>query len=181
MIAPTEPIAAGTSLAEIEKSTRRYADARGQLAEIVAGLNHEIEALKRKALPLIKASVNRTAEREAELRALIEASPALFTKPRTVIFHGIKVGFQKGKGTLEIPDPEDTLARIRRMFAEEAGNYIAVKESPSKGALINLSAAELKKLGCLVSDTGDEVVIRPTDTAVDKIVDALLKDATATE
>jgi hypothetical protein len=36
----------------------------------------------------------------------------------------------------------------------------------------------LKKLGCTVRDTGDEVVIKPVDGDVDKIVRALLKDAT---
>jgi hypothetical protein len=33
-------------------------------------------------------------------------------------------------------------------------------------------------VGCSVLDAGDAVVIRPTDSEVDKLVDALLKGAT---
>ena len=41
--------------------------------------------------------------------------------------------------------------------------------------------AELKKVGCTVVDAGDAVVIKPTDSEVDKLVDTLLKGATETE
>ncbi len=56
---------------------------------------------------------------------------------------------------------------------------IATSERPAKEALANLTAAELKKLGISVTDGGDAVFIKPADSAVDKMVDALLKDATA--
>ncbi len=179
MIASTETqTAAGKpSLAEIEKLTGRYAEARDVLTNYVDTLNEKIEALKRAAMADIKRAVARTAEREAELRAAVEAAPELFTKPRTVIFHGVKVGFQKAKGTLEIPDPEETLIRLKRMFASSAAQYTHLKETLDKEALAGLSADALKKLGCTLADTGDQIVIKPTDGAVDKIVNALLKDA----
>ena len=42
-----------------------------------------------------------------DLRAALAASPELFVKPRTQIFHGIKVGFVKGKGKPVAPSPKE--------------------------------------------------------------------------
>ena len=46
------------------------------------------------------------------------------------------------------------------------------------GALGDLLADELKKLGISVTEGGDAIFIKPVDSAVDKLVDALLKEAT---
>jgi hypothetical protein len=43
--------------------------------------------------------------------------------------------------------------------------------------LKNLTVAELKSLGCTVEETGDRVVVRFADKEVDKLVNALLKNA----
>ena len=40
------------------------------------------------------------------LRALIEESPELFEKPRSVVLHGIKLGYQKGKGGIVWDDAD---------------------------------------------------------------------------
>lgn len=170
---PTLQQSTPTTLAEIEKRTRAYADARDVLSGYVTTLNDKIETAKRNALADIKRAVNRTAEREAELRFTIETAPELFERPRTVIFHGVKVGFQKGKGTLEVPDEDRTRALVRKLFPD----CLRVKESLNKEALADLAVADLKRVGVNVTETGDVVVIKPTDTAVDKIVNALLKDA----
>ena len=37
--------------------------------------------------------------------------------------------------------------------------------------------AELKRIGVTVEETGDQIVIKPTDSEVDKLVNALLADA----
>ena len=55
---------------------------------------------------------------------------------------------------------------------------INVTETPIKKAIEQLSVSDLKKIGCLVTDAQDEVVIKATDTEVDKLVTALLKGAT---
>lgn len=166
------------TLSEIEARAKRYAEAREKLAEIVAGLNAELEALKRGRLPELKRAVARAAEHHEALKSLIEQAPDLFVKPRTVVFHGIKLGYQKGKGRIEWDDPERVVALIRKHFPEQADVLIATTERPAKEALNNLTAADLKKLGISVAEGGDAVFIKPVDSAVDKMVDALLKDAT---
>jgi hypothetical protein len=97
-------------------------------------------------------------------------------KPRTVILHGIKVGYRKATGKIEFDDAEQVVKLIRKHFPDQFDVLVKVEETPVKKALANLTAAELKKLGIEVSDSGDEVEIRDTASDVDKLVSALLKD-----
>lgn len=169
------------TLTDLQPLTKACADVRGQLAAIVTELNSTIEAAKRKKMAVIRELVSRYADRESALRAVIEKNPQLFITPRTVVFHGIKIGLQKGKGGIEFDDPDKVLTRIRAEYGDDAIGLIHVVETPDKKMLADLPADELKKLGCTVVNTGDEVIIRPTDTNVDKLVTALLKSATETE
>ena len=167
------------TLDQIESITKTYADSHGELAEKVQSLTDQIEALKRRHLPAIKRAVERAAEHKAALAAAVASTPALFAKPRTVIFHGIKVGLQKGKGGITFADADRVVQLIHKHYPEdEAGALLHVTEKPDKDALGKLPVAELKKLGCEIEDAGDAVVIKPAAGEVDKIVNALLKGAT---
>jgi len=170
-----------TTLIDIELRAKAYAEQRAKLAEAVQTLNDEIVAAKKMHLPAIKRALAKAAERQAELQALIETAPALFVKPRTVILHGVRCGFVKSKGVIEIPDSARTVALIRRYLPEQAETLIRTVEQPHKPSLAQLSVADLKRIGCTVAETGDEVVIKAVDSEVDKMVDALLKDAVETE
>lgn len=165
------------SLADIETSARRYAEAREHLTGIVASMNEGIEAIKRDNMKRLKKAVVAAAERHDALKGLIEQAPELFVKPKSVVFHGIKLGYQKGKGKIEWDDPERVVALIRKHFPQQADVLISTKHVPAKDALNQLTAAELKRVGVSVVEGGEAVFIKPTDSAVDKMVDALLKDA----
>ncbi|HSH71574.1 MAG TPA: host-nuclease inhibitor Gam family protein [Methylophilaceae bacterium] len=167
------------TLVAIESKTKEFADARAKLAVIVTALNDSMEALKRQYMADLKRAVAATAKRQDELKGLLEASPELFAKPRSVIFHGIKVGYAKGKGKIEFTDPEQVVKLIKKNYKkDEWETMINVTETPIKKAIEQLSVSDLKKIGCLVTDAQDEVVIKATDTEVDKLVTALLKGAT---
>lgn len=166
-----------TTLAEIEQHTRRYADARAVLAARVQALQDDIEQAKRRKLPGIKKAVAAAAEARDRLQAAIEESPELFQRPRTLVIAGIRVGYTKGAGRLRFDDPARVVALIRRHYPEQAEALIKVTETPIRKALGNLSVAELKRIGVTVEETGDAVVIKPTDSEVDKLVNALLADA----
>ena len=167
-----------TSLTEIELSTKSYADAREELTKVVNRVNQLQEKIHARYLRDIKRLLAKAAERQVKLAALIEGSPTLFTKPRTLIVHGIKIGFRKGKGGIEWDDDAQVVKLIKKLFPEQADLLIHTEETPVKNALSELPAADLKRLGITVEDTGDVVVIKPVDSAVDKIVKALLKNAT---
>ena len=167
-----------TTMNDIEQRTRALADARDVLTAIVTGLNESIEALKRDRIKDLKVAVRRCAEQHDKLKSLIEQQPELFAKPKTVVFHGFKVGYRKGTGGLEFDDEEQVVKLIRRHFPEQFDVLVKTTAKPIKKALEQLTAAELKKVGVTVEDTGDVVFIKPTDSAVDKLVDQLLKSAT---
>lgn len=52
------------------------------------------------------------------------------------------------------------------------------KKKPAKDALKQLGVKDLARLGVTLIDAGDEIVIKPVDGEIDKLVNALLKDAT---
>lgn len=168
-----------TTLSEIDSRAKLYADAREDLAAIVTALNAGIEALKRDSMPKVKRALARASTHHDRLHTLIESAPELFVRPKSVVFHGIKCGYQKGKGKINWDDPEQVVRLIKKHFPEQADVLIATKEKPVKTALNGLTAAELKKLGINVTEGGEAIFIQPTDSAVDKLVDALLKVATA--
>lgn len=167
------------TLSEIDSAAKQLALSRDLLAELVRNLNDGIETIKRRCLPTIKRAVNNCAAEHANLKAAIEESPGLFEKPRTHNLHGIKCGYAKGTGAVTIDDAENTVALIRKHFLDQFDVLVKTKETPRKKVLAEqLTVAELKKIGCTVDETGDHVVIKFTDSAVDKAVAALLKDAT---
>ena len=170
-----------TQLTDIEQRAKAFSDARSAVSSIVTELNEGIEALKRENMPSLKKAIARAAEKHDNLKAIIDANPGLFVKPRTVVFHGVKLGYAKGKGGIAFDDAAQVVKLIRKHLPEAADTLIKTTEEPVKGALAQLTVAELKKLGCHVVDASDAVVIKPTDSEVDKLVDALLKRATEGE
>jgi hypothetical protein len=167
-----------TTLTDIETQAKRYADARDKVAGIVTALNDGIEALKRAEMPRLKKAIAAAAEHHDALKTLIEAAPELFQKPKTVIFHGLRLGLMKGKGGIAWDDADAVIAAIQKHLPEQAEALIRWTGKPLKEAINQLDVATLKKIGCRVVDTGEQVVIKPVDSAVDKMVDALMKDAT---
>ncbi|MGA0610533.1 hypothetical protein [Caldimonas sp. KR1-144] len=164
-----------TTLDEIGDAARVLSERRARLRTLVEALTRGLEALKTDSLPEMRVAITEATQAWESLRDLVEANPQLFKKPRTVALHGIKVGFEKGKGGLEIVDPDRTVALIRKHLPDQADVLIATKEAPAKDALAQLSAEQLKKVGVNVKGTGDQVVIRPADGEIDKLVKALVK------
>lgn len=163
------------SLDPIDAKARVYSEARDRLAASVAELNDAIAALKRNQLPVIKRHLRRAFELENELRGLVEANPHLFTKPRTVVLHGVKLGFQKGAGAISFDDADHVCRLVEKKLPELADVLIVTTKKPVKKALQQLTVQQLKAIGCQVEEAGDRVVVKAVDSAVDKLVSALLK------
>ncbi len=163
-------------LALIEGHAKNYRAARDLLADRVHQLQGQIDALRRQADPLIRSALQAAKAAESELSASIQAAPQLFRKPRTHVFHGVRVGIEKGKGALVIEDEAKTIRLIRKTFDEEQADLlIKVTERVVKKAASGLAANDLKRLGMHITTAVDAVVVRPTDSELDKMLDALLK------
>jgi hypothetical protein len=167
------------SMKNIENLARDLSDARSSLNERVTAYQDELERVKRRLLPGIKRAAEAGAQARDRLQAEIERVPHLFSKPRSVILHGIRVGYQKAKGSIEWDDADKVVALIRKHLPDQVDVLVKVEEKPVKSALAQLSAADLKRLGVTVVESGDEVLIKPVDGEIEKLVDALLKDHTA--
>lgn len=159
----------------IEKAAKALRAARDLLAERATALQDELDAATRRKLPGLRNAVAAVAQMDADLKAAIEQSPALFVKPRTVVLHGLKLGYQKGKGKIDWEDDEQVVKLIRRHFPEQFDVLCQTTEKPIKAALAGLTVAELKKLGITVEETGDVVFVKDSTASVDKLVKALLK------
>ena len=170
-----------TGIGDIEKATKAFADAHAELSKTVTRMERVIERYKRKKIAKLKRDVANAAEKKNHLHSLIDGAPTLFLKPRTYVFHGFKVGLQKGKGGIEITDPEKTVELIKKHFKDRSDTLIHVEETPIKDALETLTADDLKKIGCGIKGADDFVVIKSVDSEVEKIVNAFLKDATSVE
>jgi len=167
------------TLNDIEKRARHLADALASINAIATEMDKAIDLIKRTEVPKLKKLVAAAAAHEVELKDLIAAAPELFVKPKTVTLHGIRCGFQKGKGGIEFDDADATVAAIQKHLPDMAEQLIRWTGKPLKEALNQLDVASLKKIGCRVVDTGEQVVVKPVDGAGVKMAQALLQGMTA--
>jgi hypothetical protein len=167
------------TLANLEGLAKEYSTTRAELAQHVGELEAELAAAKRKHIARIKLAAAAATDAQARLRAAIEAAPHLFVQPRTFTLHGIKLGYQKGKGRL-VFDEAQVIERITKHYPELVETAVRQKLELVKDALKNLDAKTLAKLGCTIEAAGDMVVIKTADNDIDKLVAALLDEGAKT-
>jgi hypothetical protein len=170
-----------TSLDHIEDLTRAYSRERAALADRIGDLETELTAIRRRRLRGIRSALARTQDAQAELQAAVAGAPELFVKPRTVTIDGIRVGIMKGKGKIAWDDDDQVCRLIDRHFAASADTLTRTTRKPVAAALKELNVAELKRIGCRVEETGDQVVVKPQDSELDKLVGRLLDDTASIE
>lgn len=166
-----------TNLDQMTDQARALADARARLNELVTALKRGIDALHADNLPEIRSAMDVSIAAWQQLEGMVRDNPQLFVSPRKVKAHGITFGMEKGKGKLEIDDPAKTVALIKKHLPDQAEVLIAMKEEPAKDALVQLPAEQLRRVGVRLTDTGDRVVIRASDSDTDRLVRALIASA----
>lgn len=163
----------------IEAATLWYSKAREELRARMLAVQDQIRTITEAARPELIALVDQAANAKAELVALIDSNRGVFVKPKSIQWHGVKVGLQKGKGRVEWSGSEDDIiARIEKMLDDAtAKQLIDVKKKLKKDDLRDMPADVLAKLGVQVKDVGDAVVVKATDDAVDKLIKGLATDS----
>lgn len=175
------PSPTADALVAIDVAAKAYSQSRETVAERVATYNKEIAAVNRRLLPGIKSASVNAKFFQANLTEQVQAHADLFVKPRTMTLHGIKLGFQKGKGTIEWADDEKLADKIEKLLPELAETLVKTTRKPIAKALQTLDVKTLRALGCTVEETGDFVVVRAVDTAVDKLVARILAEGAIEE
>ncbi len=173
--------------ADIQKRAEALSQARESLAELLRVLHTELESVKQGSMPDIRRAARKVAEEHNKLRAVIEANPELFAKPRTQVAAGLKYGMQKARGKMSWASDEQLCQRIHKLAdagdltGEQVELLIVSTEKPVAKALEKLDAKLLKRLGVTVSADTDEVVIKSVDSEVEKAINAVIKDVTKDE
>lgn len=171
-----------SSIAEIDLLAKNYAKARSLLSDRVTALNDELRTVHGRRIGGIRSALADAADAKALLVASIDGNRHLFVKPRTMTLNGVKVGLGKGAGRVEWDDDESVLARIDKLLARdeltEEQYDLIVKEQRelSSTGLRELDVKILQRLGVTVEATGDAVIVKTEDGAVDKLVKRLVKE-----
>lgn len=163
-------------LKDIETLAGEYAEARQELHQRVDALRREIRRLKRGARPGIQSQAEHTAATKQHLVQAIDENRKLFNKPKSRIFHGIKVGLRKLRGKVVYDDQQAVIDRIRKHLSDDQAELlIRKKETVDKVALGELTVADLKRIGVRVEKDTDAPVVQATDTDLDKWIDSVLQ------
>ncbi len=168
------------TMSRIEAQVRVYADAREKLEGRLREFNARVEAVTREAMPELKEMARRVAERHMRLDAALKAAPQLFQRPRTVVFHGMKVGYRRQEGRLEYDDADEVVERVRRLLPNP-DPYLHCVTLPDRTALSGLPTEELARLGCRWVEGGDVVLIKPLAGQLDRQIQMLFKENSTTE
>lgn len=171
--AATDP--ADGRMEAIERTTKAFAAARADLVAAATALQDELEAAKRRHLKHLKRAVEETAAAQTLLTQALEAAPDLFQSPRSAVFHGIKVGFQKSKPAVTWADARRVAELVNEHLPEQRDVLVEVIYKPVAAALLQLDLETLTKIGVRHDAGRDCVLIKPVDGGVDKLVSSLMK------
>lgn len=166
-------------IADIEMAAKEYGEAVQALRTLHDGMNDAISKAKSLFIEQVKTAAQQAGERHRLLMTLIEDAPELFKETKTWTLHGVRMGYKKMPGKMEILNPESTIKRMREDFPELAVTAIAVKESVVKKALSAQPAEVLKKLGISITCDTDAPFIKLTDDEVQKLIDLITSEASA--
>lgn len=162
-------------LATIDAAVEKFAAEHSSLQELISKINEESLAIHRKHRRQLTQLMGRVIVARTLLHSLLSENRTLFQKPKTRVLHGVKIGFSKGKGKVEIGDADKTVALIRKHLADMEEVLIRSKYTPDKEALEKLPADQLKKIGVTITETGDKVLIQPIDSDFEKMVNKILE------
>ena len=165
------------NLNEIEVLAKTHADNYSVVCGIVEELQAARDKIDQKYLPLLRDKVATAQASRAKLLVAVQDSKEQFEKPRTRVFHGIKVGFAKGKAKLEVADDAVAVQRLEKFFGPDAVAFIHIEKTPNKEALQTLTPAMLRSFGITVTVGEEAAIAKPVDSDLEKTIKALLKQS----
>lgn len=164
-------------LSDIERAARDFSAKSKTLRNYHEQLNSEVDAIKSKYLEDIKAASIEAGESYQMLLTLINDASDLFKDKKSMTVSGVKFGYQKKKGKLEIINEDATISKLKELYGDNASLYINTKTSIVKKALDSLPASDLKKLGVNIVQDSDVAFVKLTDDEVQKLIEAMVKES----
>lgn len=170
-------------ITEIRAAAQRLATAHRESVSRATALESVLNKAITPIYAMHRAGLDTAAEEEAAARAdlqlLVDASPQLFMKPRSIAQDGVKCGYRKSEDTLDWDDENIVIARIRAIpeLAELAPVLIRTEEALNVNALAELDGNARRKIGIRLIPGIDQPFINFSDSDVEKMVKAILADA----
>lgn len=168
---------ATVKLNELESAAKEYSSSCRILRNLKECLDNELEKIKLKYTEQFAEASKNAGEAYQMLFTLVSASEELFQDKKSMSISGVKFGYQKKKGKIEIDNEEFTINKLQELFPDNADMYLSKKISVSKKALDNLAAADLKKIGVNIIQDSSEPFVKLTDDEIQKLLDAIIKEA----
>lgn len=144
-----------------------------------AALSAAITPIYRAHQAGIDAAAEEESAAKANLQLLVDAAPQLFKRPRSITVDGIKCGYRKDDDRLDWDDEANVIARILVLpeLKSMAQVLVRTEQALNIGALSELSADQRRQIGVRRIDGVDQSFITFGDTDVDKVMKAILADA----
>lgn len=164
------------TLEEIARLCRRYRDALDEKDALIQEVETAQRRIARQKLRSMVTLADRISAAETALRAAVEIHPELFKRPKTQTLEGIKVGYRKMPGKIEIADEGRSIVLARKKLPDKADLLINVVEALDKNALRNLGVRELAKIGVTLGEDTDAIVVGVPKSPAGKTLDALIAE-----
>jgi hypothetical protein len=166
---------------DVEALAMHYRGARDRLADRLHRLEAEVDTLRQAAIHDLRRLVADVAQVQSELSSAIADAPEEWVKPRTRVYHAVKIGLRARPAKLTITDKVRTVELIRERLPDAAEVLIRVKPEPVMSAIKELDKETLTSIGIHVTPPTDEVVISDALTELEALLNALLGDALSDE
>lgn len=164
-------------LTDIESAAREFSIKSKKLRNFHEELNNEIDTVKSKHIENIKQASIEAGESYQMLLTLVGDAPDLFKDKKSMTVSGVKFGYQKKKGKLDIINEDNTINKIKELYGDNSSLYINTKLSVIKKALDSIPASDLKKLGVNIIQDTDTAFVKLTDDEVQKLIEAMVKES----
>lgn len=166
------------TLADIRDAAARLAEADAELNLRATMQEVELEAavspIAAKHRPGLDAAAEERARAFDTLFRLVEASPSLFRKARSIKVNGVHGGFKKEEDTLDYDDEQSVIRRIRDLHPDLVSVLIRTQESLVIDALPGLTPEQRQQVGLRLVTGADRPFVTVGASDTDKIVKAIL-------
>jgi len=166
-----------TEIKPIEDACLKLTEARDALTAEAEATKAEIEAVMARRRPAIRRQLRRVKALQQAAHDLAAGNPALFAKPKSRIFGGVRIGWRKQVGQMVIADEAAAIRSLRRQLGDSAETLIKVTEKLNRKALAAQPGQVLRKAGVEIVADSDAPFVDFTDRAIDKMINAWLAKA----
>lgn len=167
-------------LQTIEDHCRDLANLRGKLRLKFEARQKAINAIAAEHDAGIRTLQTECDQRRNTLLAGLNGGRELFQKRKTRVFHGITVGFVKGRDKVIAPDDAILVNRIKKMLpVAQAETLLDRSVRIIKDAFHHLPPDIFQKLGCSVVTGADRPVVRANDDDIEALVQKSIGETAA--